>query len=96
MLYGNEFHYNDVNLNLNYAASDLSQRKKNENYCTAAAREIIAWSKIAIEQMPHVLRDKEKKPMVENMPVRYVFAYLSSKNCFIPLVRLENSRLLSR
>ena len=37
MLYGNEFQYNDVNLNLNYAGWDLSQRKNNENYCTAAA-----------------------------------------------------------
>ena len=68
MIYGKEFHYNDVNLNLNYAGSDLSQRKKNENYCTAAAREIIAQLNVAIEQMPHFLLEKEKKLMLENMP----------------------------
>ena len=34
--------------------------RKNENYCTAAAREIIAESKVAIEQMRHVLLEEEK------------------------------------
>ena len=81
MLYGNEFLYNDVNLNSSYAVSDLSQRKKNENYCTAAARVIIAESKVAIEQMRHVLLEEEKSLCSRICLQDISFTFLLSKNC---------------
>ena len=76
MLYGNEIHYNDVNLNLR-----LISKKKNENYCTAAAREIIAWSNLGIELMSHVLLEKEKSLCLRKGLKDLFFTFLMSKNC---------------
>ena len=85
MLNGNEFYCNKVNPNLNYGVSDLSRRKKNENYCMAAARKSIEWSDVEIKQIQTVLLEKEKL-MFKNMPV-FFFHISIVKKLFITLER---------